>query len=737
MAKGAGRAEVPVPAEGGAGRRWVILGIIALAMFSFLTLDRHFFAGKLYHDNEAGYGLFHDNLHSLNQFGEPAWWLPNIQAGFPGYYYSLLMGNSGSPVFMAFGFACWLLGLAGVMLTHFLPLYVIYFGFAVPLLFLFAVWGMARRLLQNPWARVYVLLIAAFSPAVIAHLSDANHLEPLAYALFFVGAYMDWLRQLDRRRFFWLLFTISLLGLSCNYNIFVAVLPFCLLAAVFSVIPATSRGLLRQAWAATPLWKFAVCVLVFGVAASANLTTLRQGGTLGVEGTRAVEFKEANDPDSRVAYPLWAVKPGNPLEYLGASTPGVSFGTWDNYMAKRDAFPPQFLPESHRAGSYGYGYLGLLCIPLAAIGLITGRSPLREGLIAALGLFMLILALAAFSPFFSPAFELVPLLRSVNHFSDLTYRASGNLLLILAAGLGIQSLLEGARARRWALLMVFGGWTVLSAAFIMYLRDKPPVDTLMGLAAASACLFAVLLACMAREEDERYTRLWVAALVCLAAVDVSSVAYWHVRTTMNPPAMDYDRLAPGGVGLAAKETRRNLDTILRMRQLDTFRRTGMPFEALPYARLFQHAETVESGKVEKRHVAEAISNRRDAVLALNESAEARAVCARLAEASAQASGLPAGDIRLTFRSYNEVQMQVESPEPAVLFLSDAYAPYWVATLNGQPAPVLRALDGFKAVLVPAGSSLVTFRFVVPMVGTCLIAAYGLMLIIFLAALREN
>ena len=43
-------------------------------------------------------------------------------------------------------------------------------------------------------------------------------------------------------------------------------------------------------------------------------------------------------------------------------------------------------------------------------------------------------------------------------------------------------------------------------------------------------------------------------------------------------------------------------------------------------------------------------------------------------------------------------------------LNDVWQPWWTATIDGEPAPVLRANARFRAVAVPAGRS--TVRFVV-------------------------
>jgi len=64
----------------------------------------------------------------------------------------------------------------------------------------------------------------------------------------------------------------------------------------------------------------------------------------------------------------------------------------------------------------------------------------------------------------------------------------------------------------------------------------------------------------------------------------------------------------------------------------------------------------------------------------------------------------------TISSYTpeEVIIQTESDAPQLLFLSDAYAPGWTATIDTKQAEVFRADYAFRAVAVPEGSHTVRF-----------------------------
>ncbi|HLZ09803.1 MAG TPA: YfhO family protein, partial [Chloroflexota bacterium] len=59
---------------------------------------------------------------------------------------------------------------------------------------------------------------------------------------------------------------------------------------------------------------------------------------------------------------------------------------------------------------------------------------------------------------------------------------------------------------------------------------------------------------------------------------------------------------------------------------------------------------------------------------------------------------------------NSVSIKVDAPTNGFIVLADPYYPGWTATVDGQPAPLLRGDWVFRTVPVPAGSHQVTFAF---------------------------
>jgi hypothetical protein len=60
---------------------------------------------------------------------------------------------------------------------------------------------------------------------------------------------------------------------------------------------------------------------------------------------------------------------------------------------------------------------------------------------------------------------------------------------------------------------------------------------------------------------------------------------------------------------------------------------------------------------------------------------------------------------------HRIECEVESPAPTLVVIAQSYYHSWQATVNGQPAEILRANHAFQAVPVPAGRSTVRLEYV--------------------------
>ena len=69
-----------------------------------------------------------------------------------------------------------------------------------------------------------------------------------------------------------------------------------------------------------------------------------------------------------------------------------------------------------------------------------------------------------------------------------------------------------------------------------------------------------------------------------------------------------------------------------------------------------------------------------------------------------------GEAQVVERTSNRVTIDVSAESDAVLVLSDAWYPGWMAYIDGVPMEVVPAFYAFRSVIVPEGSHRVEFRY---------------------------
>jgi len=82
-------------------------------------------------------------------------------------------------------------------------------------------------------------------------------------------------------------------------------------------------------------------------------------------------------------------------------------------------------------------------------------------------------------------------------------------------------------------------------------------------------------------------------------------------------------------------------------------------------------------------------------------------------APAPVAGAVAGTVEYTSYRPKHIILATSGTAPGVLLLNDKYDPHWQVTIDGQPAPLLRANYIMRGVYVPAGRHTVKFDFAMP------------------------
>ena len=101
---------------------------------------------------------------------------------------------------------------------------------------------------------------------------------------------------------------------------------------------------------------------------------------------------------------------------------------------------------------------------------------------------------------------------------------------------------------------------------------------------------------------------------------------------------------------------------------------------------------------------------RNKTLVHDDSAAPQSAVAASAGAANASSYASASSAQIVDYADNHVRVMVDTPREGLLVLHDLAYPGWVATVDGSPAPVLRADLLFRGVEVPAGRHTVEFSF---------------------------
>ena len=73
-----------------------------------------------------------------------------------------------------------------------------------------------------------------------------------------------------------------------------------------------------------------------------------------------------------------------------------------------------------------------------------------------------------------------------------------------------------------------------------------------------------------------------------------------------------------------------------------------------------------------------------------------------------------GTVEWVTREPDRMTLSVTSEQPAILVVADNWFPAWQATIDGEPAEVLRAYHTLRAIAVPSGVSTVEMWYEAPL-----------------------
>ncbi len=706
--------------------------LIGLTLFVGLIMLLQYRGRQLYHDNWSFYGLFRDQLHSLNRFGEIGWWAPHYQLGYPAYYYAILGNNNCSgPVFVLWGALCWIAGRLGFQTDTFYLPYVINYSFVTPLLSNLAAYALLRQLFRNRTVVRYGLILAAMSPSVVQNATSAGVLESLTYGLYFLAAYLYFLRKRSPFSFWLLGLTGCLLVLTFNHASLLE--NAVLLPAAVAVITFVPRGGWQRLWDALtsiPRWRLAALVVCAGICALPNAVALSQGKDIIRTKTGGRE------------YDLDRMCVGNPLIGMIPSTPNVGFNRVPGYdRVEYITLAPSNTPCMTGSGEYskyawgfGYYYFGLLCMPLACVALSAAKPRVRKQLVILLALFFGMMCLVMYSPLWSFVMRTVGLMRTNDHLHNESSIAAGSCVFTVAAAVGLQVLLEGRRGdmrRRTQLLFcLFAAISV--ALFIAVLGQRVFGLPAFGFLLLLVFLYLPVLGWLRPRANGRRRGSAAGWLLFLVFLDSGTFLYMYLREVRLLPYVHEvpDKLLQGKVGFESSQ-QEQANNVMSYRQYYEMLAKGFNPGQVPPGAVTLKAHVCGDVESEKALLELAQSDKRPVSVPLDEAfAKLPEFAPFLSdEAARQDSAALQGDVKMEQQGYNALTIHATSSRPCLLFLRNAYSPYWTAEINSRPIPIARAWFNFQAIPLPQGKCEVHLRFAPPWIAPTLVLAYLVLLAI--------
>ena len=694
--------------------------ILCINLLAFWFLSSYFFIeDQLLHDTHTFYNNFHNNLHSLNYFGEPAWWYPHVQHGFPGYFLSTLVNvNALAPPFVSYAIFFWICGLFGITIYDFFSLYVWHFLFVTPFIFSLSAWALSSQIVTCVFARYYACVLGAISPALLLNITDSGLIEITAYGFFFIAAFLNFFKKQNTLSFTLFILSSCIVAITAGYAFLAFPFIFILLFFLVFVTFGNSYKRIGSFFMLFKSRKGLIFIVLLGICSAPPLIVKSQQGDL----VRTTLY-EVESP-----YQFMSRGVGNPLEPILASTPSVGVKGSDGVLK------PFFAGES--PGWVFYGYLGVMCLPLLIIGLIASNSIWKIRVFVLSVLYFGVIIFQHFSPLFFPILSANTLLTSISHFNDLTYRSGAFFLLVLLAALGLEAIYQKLVSIR-IILFSFLISILFSLYIFIFLGSASPylLGFVLGYVILFSSIFVISLVWISKLPPfgKLFSQL-SGFLILIVFVDLLTVAHLHVRVNFfdnfnwvnyQRDMSQYDYLNEDKIGQRNKYTSAQATTTLQEREYIKILNSGVNLNDIPeYGVYFNFTKSnsplgkqlqnfFDNGEISisEKKTREAMSN---IGLFQKRSTETIASLARIE------------------RTYNTTEFDIETPVTGLFFIRDANHIGWSADVNGKAAEIFPIFGHYKGIIIPKGHTKIRLSFSPPFLLPAIVIAYVVIVAIVLS-----
>jgi hypothetical protein len=667
--------------------------LVIVNLLGFWSLCSYFFIdGIMFHDTSTFYSNFYDQLHSLNYFGEPAWWYPNIQHGFPGYFFAILVNvNALSPIFFMVGTIFLVLGKLGIVVTEIFPIYIWYFGFIIPFVFSISIWLLSRQILRSSIAIYYICIVASISPGLILNYTDSGLIEITAYGFFFAASFLNFIKKPSSTNKLILIISLGVVCLTMGYAFLAFVFLFLSFFFLVQFLPVSPVNQMTISVRSISIKSWITIIITICICSMPPLITMKQRG----------DIERTTIEKNPSPYQFMTRGSGNSLDVFIASTPGIGLKGSNNFLSP--------VMDGGDGWSF-YNYLGILALPLALFGFLYSKSYWRLRLFILMVLYFSVLIFQNYSPLFFPILSLNTLLTSISHFNDLTYRSGGFVIILLAAGLGLEALCE-RRIPRFSALIILSSSLLFSLVLIKALSISSifVYGFLLGFIALIGLSCFIVFSWLDTTKSSVATRnFYFKILLAITVIDVMTISHLHVRTNffktfvgIQNPHNRYDEQNHDKIGLQNIIVNANTTTTLQAKTFINLLDLDRNPNELPQHEIFE--KFYFSNRITNLDIDNALSKK---ALALSKPSEG----SELLKLNDENQINFRGEITGILKTYNTRYISLLTNKPAILFIRDARHPYWYADINGVPAQIFTALGHYKAIALPAGASEIRLRF---------------------------
>ena len=710
--------------------------ILFLTLFSGLSTNLFFLINhSLVGDAFSYYPYFQEHLFSLNRYGEIAWWFPHVQNGWATDFTGILSFPGFSPLFVVLSFIIWIFGKLGILIEQYFFIYILYYSFILPGILIYAVSLVSKELFKSFFIRVYIIVLVSFCPAIILQLTEMVKIESLIFLIFLIYTIIKLFQSQNRIRYYYFVLSIYSFVLSTSLGSTLFIFPFIVIMIVstFLFIPYLKDKLILIIKKSGFLY-FILFIIGFTFC---FLPIYFQILNIHDFSFKTLDISDIGSPNG-LKYDISKMVPGNPLEFLFSSTPGIGF----EWMGYRNIYQPFCIERS----SIAYIYCGFITIPFFIYGYIYSKRILKHQILFILILLGSILLLCNHSPIMAILYSFESPLLSFNHINDGLFRAGGFLIIIFGSALGLEAWLKSKNNKLifiriiifWIIISLFTFLVVLffSPSFISYAVRMFLSSKIISLYIFLSLIFILILKSWG-ENNERENIIFKFIFIMIVFIDVSSQAFIHISKLLYQDNSNYpmnyisEEINDSGIGF--KQTshpgHKYINSSFMMKVNRDVKFSGLDFSLLPdygilnnykfynrlenrYIKVDNENKIVESSLFHNKYQYE-IEN-----YLKSENVNKKPV------------------IKKSYKGYNKIHFNIKSSNRDVLFIKDSYSKFWEAKINSVSTKIYPAYGVFKAILIPEGNLLIELEYDPKVFKYLMFLAYSSFFVIAFLILRE-